>query len=337
LKSVNKITGITTQKQNQYSWNQGNQFATAFLGIRAVFDSMSSAQDLTTNNFANHAIQSFPLLGLRMLIAPASRIQNLLTTQHEIIRQGRMQTPYHGMWDCMQKTRQREGILSLWRGNTISIPRFVAGEGMNFVLNDQIKPLLQQQFAEEHNLGITFAVSMLSGALAGAGSMFIIYPFDLAYLHRTTDILSPQNGYKRQFRGVFDIWRRVVVQEGPVGLYTGFTFALAGAVMFRTIYFGVHDVVKSEFGHNHDMSTEFALAFLVTMTAQGFSYPLELVQKRCMLTTGGGLAYQSVWHGIKEIWNKEGAPGFYRGFLFSFGRIVLASALLTGYDSIKSS
>jgi solute carrier family 25 (adenine nucleotide translocator) protein 4/5/6/31 len=53
--------------------------------------------------------------------APLERIKLLLYNQNEMLNSGRLDRKYNGMMDCFRRTVAAEGIISLWRCNTINI------------------------------------------------------------------------------------------------------------------------------------------------------------------------------------------------------------------------
>ena len=49
--------------------------------------------------------------------APIERVKLLVQNQDEMIKQGRLDKPYGGVIDCVQRTLRTEGVLPFWRGN----------------------------------------------------------------------------------------------------------------------------------------------------------------------------------------------------------------------------
>ncbi len=56
--------------------------------------------------------------------APIERVKLLIQNQDEMIKQGRLATPYKGIGDCFSRTIKDEGFGSLWRGNTANVIRY---------------------------------------------------------------------------------------------------------------------------------------------------------------------------------------------------------------------
>ncbi len=51
--------------------------------------------------------------------APIERVKLLVQNQDEMIKQGRLDKPYSGVVDCVQRTLKTEGVIPFWRGNLL--------------------------------------------------------------------------------------------------------------------------------------------------------------------------------------------------------------------------
>lgn len=67
--------------------------------------------------------------------APIERIKLLVQNQDEMIKQGRLATPYKGIADCFGRTYRDEGLVSLWRGNTANVIRYFPTQALNFAFS----------------------------------------------------------------------------------------------------------------------------------------------------------------------------------------------------------
>lgn len=68
-----------------------------------------------------HFVENFGLSGAAAIIsktaaAPIERIKLLIQNQDEMMKQGRLETPYKGVIDCTARTYKSEGFLAFWRG-----------------------------------------------------------------------------------------------------------------------------------------------------------------------------------------------------------------------------
>ena len=68
-----------------------------------------------------HFVENFGLSGAAAIIsktaaAPIERVKLLVQNQDEMLKQGRLETPYKGVIDCTARTYKAEGFASFWRG-----------------------------------------------------------------------------------------------------------------------------------------------------------------------------------------------------------------------------
>ena len=73
--------------------------------------------------------------------APIERVKLLIQTQGEMLKQGRLDTPYKGIGDAFKRTAKSEGIVSLWRGNTANVVRYFPTQALNFAFRDTYKSM----------------------------------------------------------------------------------------------------------------------------------------------------------------------------------------------------
>lgn len=71
-----------------------------------------------------HFVENFGLSGAAAIIsktaaAPIERVKLLVQNQDEMIKAGRLDTPYKGVIDCTTRTYKAEGLVSFWRGKEV--------------------------------------------------------------------------------------------------------------------------------------------------------------------------------------------------------------------------
>lgn len=73
--------------------------------------------------------------------APIERIKLLIQNQDEMIKQGRLASPYKGIGDCFSRTMKDEGVPALWRGNTANVLRYFPTQALNLSFKDEFKKM----------------------------------------------------------------------------------------------------------------------------------------------------------------------------------------------------
>ncbi|KAG0163935.1 ADP/ATP carrier protein aac3 [Apophysomyces sp. BC1015] len=239
--------------------------------------------------------------------APIERVKLLIQSQDEMIKQGRLTSPYRGVFDCFSRTIKNEGKLSLWRGNTVNVLRYFPNQALNFAFNDIFKHMF-------------------------------MYSLDFARNRLANDVkLVAKEGGKRQFKGFLDVYRKTLASDGIVGLYRGFNIYCTGIVVYRGLYFGLYDSLKPAMPEHlrKDFLTQFLFGWAVTTFAGLATYPIDTVRCRMMMTSGAAVKYKSSLHAFKEIITKEGTKSLFKGGGVNIFRSVAGTGALLGYDQLR--
>jgi len=269
--------------------------------------------------------------------APIERIKLLVQNQDEMIKQGRLATPYKGIVDCFARTYRDEGLVSLWRGNTANVIRYFPTQALNFAFKDYFKSLFG--FKKSEGYWKWFAGNIASGASAGASSLLFVYSLDYARTRLANDAKSAKGGGARQFNGLVDVYRKTLKSDGIAGLYRGFVPSVVGIIVYRGLYFGVYDSLKPVVltgALEGSFFASFLLGWGVTVGAGLASYPLDTIRRRMMMTSGGsGPHYKSMFDAGSQIIAKEGSRSLFKGAGANILRGVAGAGVLSLYDKLQ--
>lgn len=270
--------------------------------------------------------------------APIERIKLLIQNQDEMIKQGRLASPYKGIGDCFSRTIADEGFGALWRGNIANVIRYFPTQALNFAFKDYFKRLFGYK-KEVDGYWKWFAGNMASGGAAGACSLAFVYSLDYARTRLANDSKSTKKGGgERQFNGLIDVYRKTLASDGIVGLYRGFVISCVGIVVYRGLYFGMYDSIKPVL-LTGDLQDSFLAAFLlgwaITIGAGLASYPIDTVRRRMMMTSGAAVKYKSSMHCMTEIVKAEGVKSLFKGAGANILRAVAGAGVLSGYDQLQ--
>jgi len=268
--------------------------------------------------------------------APIERVKLLIQNQDEMIKSGRLATPYKGIAECFKRVIAEEGFVSLWRGNTANVLRYFPTQALNFAFKDQFKRLFSSSKAD--NYWVSFGKNIASGGLAGATSLTFVYSLDFARTRLANDNKSAKKGGERQFNGLLDVYRKTLATDGIVGLYRGFNISCVGIIVYRGLYFGMYDSLKPVVltGTMKDSFIgSFFLGWAITITAGLASYPIDTIRRRMMMTSGEAVKYRSSAHAFAEIVKKEGIPSLFKGAGANVLRAIAGAGVLAGYDQMQ--
>jgi solute carrier family 25 (adenine nucleotide translocator) protein 4/5/6/31 len=269
--------------------------------------------------------------------APIERVKLLIQNQDEMLKTGRLQSPYKGIGDCFSRVIAEEGFGSLWRGNMANVLRYFPTQALNFAFKDQFKRMFGYT-KDKDGYWKWFAGNLASGGAAGAASLAFVYSLDYARTRLANDNKSSKKGGERQFNGLFDVYKKTLASDGIVGLYRGFNISCVGIIVYRGLYFGMYDSLKPVLltGNMKDSFIgSFFLGWGITIGAGLASYPLDTVRRRMMMTSGEAVKYRSSMHAFQEIVAKEGTKSLFKGAGANILRAVAGAGVLAGYDQLQ--
>jgi solute carrier family 25 (adenine nucleotide translocator) protein 4/5/6/31 len=172
-----------------------------------------------------------------------------------------------------------------------------------------------------------------------------LYPLGFLRTRLAADI---GNAYKQERvypNGMRDVTRSIWRSDGFKGFYKGYGIALASVTVYRVVYLGGYDFLKSEIhvkngdgGVSPTIGQKFLAAQSVSMAASMSYYPLDSVRRRMMMEAGKletERMYRNSMHCFQRILKEEGLRGFYLGIYADLARSVGAALVLVSYDEIK--
>ncbi|KAG4082787.1 ADP/ATP carrier [Neocallimastix lanati (nom. inval.)] len=268
--------------------------------------------------------------------APLERVKLLVQNQGEMLKSGRLATPYKGIGDCFVRVAKEEGIASFWRGNGANIIRYFPTQALNIAFKERIKNAFAVD-KEKEGYAKWLIANIASGGAGGALSQVFVYSLDYARTRLANDAKSASGG-ERQYKGLIDVYKKTYKADGIAGLYRGFTLSCVGIMVYRGLYFGLYDSVKpllKNIGMEGSFAASFILGWGVTTVAGIASYPIDTIRRRMMMTSGEAVKYKSSIDCAKQVMQKEGVQAFFKGCGANILRGVAGAGVLSGFDKIK--
>nr|XP_043614785.1 ADP,ATP carrier protein ER-ANT1 isoform X2 [Erigeron canadensis] len=268
--------------------------------------------------------------------APIDRVKLILQNQGELLKRGQLNRPYMGVGDCFKRVFKEEGFFSFWRGNHVNVIRYFPTQAFNFAFKGYFKSLFGQSKERDGYLR-WFVGNVASGSAAGATTSFFLYHLEYARTRLATDSVGNSTIKKRQYNGLFDVYRKTLATDGIRGLYRGFGISIVGITLYRGMYFGLYDSLKpvvlvGSFQDNFVAS--FFLGWSVTTFSGVCAYPFDTLRRRMMLTSGQPSKYRHTVHALTEIIRYEGFWSLYRGVTANMLVGVAGAGVLAGYDKL---
>lgn len=265
--------------------------------------------------------------------APLERAKLLLQNQNSI---DVIEKKYTGTFNCIKRLIKEEGFFSLWRGNTSNVIRYFPNQALNFAFKDTFKNMLPVYDSNKHFVKSLLA-NCISGGLAGALSMAICQPIDMARTKLSTDNLNSEG--KRKYSGSIDCLKKIYKVEGLRGIFRGTLISCIGVFPYRAIYFGVYDTIKDKcLNKNSNFFIKWFIAQSVTLGAGLCLYPLDTIRRRLMIESGMPKElkkYKNSFQCGYRIFKEEGLYGLYKGYGTNSLRTLGSSVVLVLYDEFQ--
>lgn len=119
---------------------------------------------------------------------------------------------------------------------------------------------------------------VLAGMGAGALGSFIGNPTELSLIRMQADATLPP-AERRNYRGIFDAVRRIVAEEGVVGLWKGSSPTVVRAMALNVAMLATSDEVKERLAPHCSVKTASVVsAFVAGVTAAVASLPFDMVR-----------------------------------------------------------
>lgn len=176
-------------------------------------------------------------------------------------------------------------------------------------------------------------------------SITFLYPLGFLRTRLAADIGNASKQERVYPNGMRDVTRSIWRSDGFKGFYKGYGIALASVTVYRVVYLGGYDFLKSEIHVNNGdggvpptIGQKFLAAQSVSMAASISYYPLDSVRRRMMMEAGKldhERMYSNSIHCFQRILKEEGLRGFYLGIGADLVRSVGAALVLVSYDEIK--
>jgi solute carrier family 25 (adenine nucleotide translocator) protein 4/5/6/31 len=302
---------------------------------------------MATDSAASKFMVDFVLGGVsgavaKTLTAPIERIKLVIQTQdaNPKIRSGEV-ARYTGMLDCGGRIIKEQGFGRFWDGNATNCIRYFPTQAFNLAFKDTFKNMFPKYNPKTEFMAF-FGANLVSGGLAAACSMTIVYPLDYARTRLASDVGSG----KKSFSGLGDcIVKTMKGPQGFFGLYAGFGVSVVGIVGYRGLQLGTFDTITGLNPYKKDKgimgaASTFAAAQTAITIGAGATYPFDTVRRRLQMQSEKPVEehlYKGTMDCFSKIAAEEGlAKGLYKGFLANVVRSVGGALVLVFYDRAKN-
>ena len=294
------------------------------------------------NNYKKDFLRDFTIAGISAAISksvtyPIANFKHLAWTPSISSLAMVYDHPYLGLLNYATALPGKEGRKLIWSGYLKNVIIHTKIEGLNFAFKDRYKQIFKPQ-DENASCYRKLAGNSLAGGLAGATTLCLVHPLDLAGIRLEADGAG-------NYKGLSHCLTSILKSEGPVGLYRGFGISLLGSFVYRAAYFGLYDTGKNFLGTG--LLANSVAAFAVATFSWSLAVPFDTVRRKMMWlsgTTGAEREYTgsiqalfSAFRSRKSLFEKIFKPP---DFPFrrqgSFLMLILYDRLHTAYKNKES-
>jgi solute carrier family 25 (mitochondrial carnitine/acylcarnitine transporter), member 20/29 len=209
-------------------------FAVSFwgydMGQRMVRYASPNTVDLSlTHKCIAGGISALPTT---LFMAPSERIKCLLQTA----KPGQ----YSGMTDCIRQVYNTGGIASVFRGTALTLMRDVPGSVAWFGTYEAVKVGMMKAQGIEDTSKLSPLAVLSAGGFAGVACWIVSIPADVI---KSRFQSAPEGTY----RGMGDVFGKLMREEGPSALFTGIRPALIRAFPANAACFFGMEVARKVF------------------------------------------------------------------------------------------
>lgn len=292
-------------------------------------------------------IENFGLAGVAAVVsktcaAPLERIKMVVQNQDEMLKKGTLEKGFKNPFACGAWIMKNEGFAAFWKSNFTNCLRYFPTQALNFAIKPKVKaiPIFKIDKKNDGKV-IKLGKNIIAGGFAGCGSLICVYSLDYARTRLANDMkqvgksATSKGGDGREFNGLIDCYVKTYKADGIGGLYRGFVISAVGIFVYRGLYFGLYDTVMPFLPSDVSFFFRFLVGYTVTVAAGLASYPIDTIRRRMMMTSGGGVHYNSSMDCAMQILKNEGWKSYFKGAGANIMRGIAGAMVISGFDVVK--
>jgi len=166
---------------------------------------------------------AFTAIPATAILAPSERIKCLLQIQaYGESAQSGPRAESRRMWKCIHSLYANGGLRSIYKGTGATLLRDIPGNAAFFGAYELTRTTLAEDEGLDDPSQLSAAKTLFAGGIAGSTNWLVALPMDVIKSRYQT---APEGMYN----SLFEVFQRLLKEEGVQGLYRGLTPALLRA------------------------------------------------------------------------------------------------------------
>lgn len=277
-------------------------------------------QHATVGDFAvQMAIHTAFSFTRRAILSPLFRIAILMTTEGELVRQGRISPAgFGGILGCVTRIYCTEGPLAFWRGllsdAALAVPSSIAEELGTDLVNNSLHGVIAGRADDMSQIGL-LTVSLGATALLSQVTSVINDPIQTVMTCFMGDVAGPDDSETPQFQfpGAWAATKAIYRSNGVSGFFRGVALNAVSSITYRGSYYYMLHLFFTALPREVQVKYGMWIARVTSLLAGFVAQPVEVVRRRLMLTAGGQKGYTGVCDCVRTIVREEGMSGLWKG------------------------
>ncbi|XP_004041036.1 mitochondrial thiamine pyrophosphate carrier isoform X2 [Gorilla gorilla gorilla] len=269
----------------------------------------------------------------RALISPFDVIKIRFQLQHERLSRSDPNAKYHGILQASRQILQEEGPTAFWKGHVPAQILSIGYGAVQFLSFEMLTELVHRGSVYDAR---EFSVHFVCGGLAACMATLTVHPVDV--LRTRFAAQGEPKVYNTLRHAVGTMYR----SEGPQVFYKGLAPTLIAIFPYAGLQFSCYSSLKHLYkwavpaeGKKNENLQNLLCGSGAGVISKTLTYPLDLFKKRLQVggfeharaAFGQVRRYKGLMDCAKQVLQKEGALGFFKGLSPS----LLKAALSTGF------
>jgi len=247
-------------------------------------------------------------------------------------------TMYKGMIDCFSKMIRVEGISSLFKGLSLTLPNQILFRSSLFLTQGETKKYLLKYDHNENNKNKIWHY-FAAGSIGWAIGSVIECPFDVVRLQLQKNLMSTIiiPNYVPQFTNVYNCINQMWKQNKLKTFYMGFSSHIIRNIFAGGIHLGTYDIIREKIANYKGVDT-IDIKIHENLFAGALSgvffwsaiYPLDVIKSNLQSDhiNKNERLHRNMFNCATHIYKVGGVKSFYKGLAPCVLRAIPANSLM---------